>query len=318
MNNNTITFLIPIYPPHYVDIKVFLESFYKFNYKTQADIWFIFSNQEEKELFGEWKNSLILPDYLAQVPDRQQINIKKFYGLMQLQERYEYIIIIDAESELIKNIDLQTLCDTYYKEKKLYGNKTLYNTYPVINESLSFFKDNPDINTINLELYLWFNQLCIYKTDMLSHFFTVTDIQHTLQDVPVLAFDYYIFMFYLILYQNFTIIDLECTAPWSMLESNYIIPPPFHYIGDTTIPMYKKIQFYHCNPALQDVLNTQQIFLLIQKDKYTVYKQELKKKVFRRIANLFALFCIGKNNRQRRHRVRDTIQAKLLSMFSIS
>lgn len=249
---------MPVYPPHYQDAHNFIISMSKYNLDKQADIWLVFTNEADKQAFGDFPNCIILSPDLQNSADRCLINIKKFHGLMQLKNDYEYIIVIDAESEIIKNIDLQKMCNQFYYDKKLYGNSILDNSKGIIDASAHFFKENPKLKTINTDLYLWFNQPCIYKTSFLDDFFTITNIKDTLKDVPALAFDYYIYMFYLLLYKDFSIFDLKCTAVWGIIEGTSFVPQ-----DDT----YKKVSFYIANPELLPQLDNPNLFLLIQKDK---------------------------------------------------
>jgi hypothetical protein len=49
-------------------------------------------------------------------------DVKKFYSINELKNDYEYLIIADAESLIVKNVDVYDICTQYYNDKVLYGN----------------------------------------------------------------------------------------------------------------------------------------------------------------------------------------------------
>ena len=123
---NKVAFIIPTYPPHFNYAKNFLDTFRKNYLNLQADLFFIFSNESEAQEFGEYEYKIILPDELRIFENGGIINIKKFFALKSLQNQYDYYIVLDSESEIIKNVDLYSICNSIYETKKLYGN-TVWN-----------------------------------------------------------------------------------------------------------------------------------------------------------------------------------------------
>lgn len=73
-----IAFLVPIYPPHFKYAQNIIKTWKTTQLNEQSDIWFIFTNEEEKEKYGEWKNSIILPKEFRVFENRGIINIKKY------------------------------------------------------------------------------------------------------------------------------------------------------------------------------------------------------------------------------------------------
>lgn len=123
MNKETAV-LVPIYPPHFKFARNLIKSWHTNSLDTQSDIFFVFTSEEEKDEFGEWDNSIVLSEKLRNFSNNGIINIKKYYGLSQIKEKYEYVIVLDAESVFIRTIDLKQVCETYWNRKILYGNKT--------------------------------------------------------------------------------------------------------------------------------------------------------------------------------------------------
>lgn len=124
MNKKT-AFLIPVYPPHYKFARNLIESWKATRLEEQSDLWFVFTTEEEKNEFGEWEHGIVLPEPLRNFANNGMINIKKFYGLSRIKDKYEWAIVLDAESAFIRNIDLKQVCETYWNSRVLYGNYTI-------------------------------------------------------------------------------------------------------------------------------------------------------------------------------------------------
>lgn len=234
---NKIAFLIPVYPPHFKYAKSLNDSFKLHQLDKQSDLWFIFTDESEKEKFGEYNNSLILPKNLRNFQRSGIINIKKFYGLNKLKNKYEYIIVLDSESLFIRNINLKEICDDFWNKKVLYGNKVLPEGFERVNpikiSCRNHFNIEKEIK--NDDLYLWFNQPCIYRAETLDEFFNIISYKEKAADFSWQDFDYYIYMYYLLLYKDFIIEDLE-------IESNYgICEAGLDYL------FFKSDKYEHCN-----------------------------------------------------------------------
>lgn len=170
---NKVAFIIPTYPPHFNYAKNFLDTFRKNYLNLQADLFFIFSNESEAQEFGEYEYKIILPDELRIFENGGIINIKKFFALKSLQNQYDYYIVLDSESEIIKNVDLYSICNSIYETKKLYGN-TVWNfehigMCKIREQCKSHFKSNENFSTLaekEKDLYLWFSNLPVYKNEL--------------------------------------------------------------------------------------------------------------------------------------------------------
>ena len=114
MAKNKICFLIPTHLPRFERAYAFMRSFMDCGLKDQADLCFVFSNYSDEIAFlvkyGGGFRSIVLENELKSVRDYSGIvNIKKLYALYLLQQDYKYIIILDDESMIIKNINLNQL-----------------------------------------------------------------------------------------------------------------------------------------------------------------------------------------------------------------
>ena len=272
-----IAFLMPIFPPHYKYAKNFLESFEYYKLNKQADFYFVFSNEEDKstcKIKYEYK-SIILPEYLKDFGREQGIiNVKKLYGVYQLKDNYEYIIVCDSESLINKNINLLDICETFFNNKVLWGaiKYPCKEVESFTNACSSLFAEKDKID--DKGLCFWFNQLCIYKANTIDEFFEKANLKENITKLNFWHFDYYIYMYYLMLYHEFkphNIINIysDCSDKTCTLNVNYITK----YMNIATIEKYKEVK--------KLVGNKNKIFMLIQLDRIILNSNKLLENKFK-------------------------------------
>lgn len=260
---NKVAFVIPVYTPHFGNAKQLYNSYIHNNLNEQADFWLIFTNENEKEAFGEYKYSIVYNSKLG--VDRDGIiNKKKLYALNELKDKYKYIIILDSESLFIKNINILNICKQYFSNKILYGNKTNNEAIDYVNlvrnNCKRFYIKNNNFYKLNTDLYLWFNQPCIYNSSHIKHFFNVIDYDKNISNIKFIDYDYYIYMYYLILYHDFSICDMEITATLSDCQN--VLYSIFFNSNK-----YKRLNILLCSKFMFDYFDNKNLFLLIQLDK---------------------------------------------------
>ena len=195
------------------------------------------------------------------------VNVKKFYALELLKDKYEYIIILDSECEITKAINVYELCEKFYSDKILYGNEvfpnyTFFNANIIYKTCKKYFVGHKDLHKLNDKLYLWFNQLCIFKCEYLDDFFRITNITKQYEMLTFWDFEYYIFMYYLILYKDFKIVDMEVIASGGALECDSFYPK-------NGSRKYLSEPFMVCHLALYPYLNKENLFVIHHKDRIT-------------------------------------------------
>lgn len=263
MSTKKIAFVCPTHPPHFHFARSLLFSFKENNMHNQSDLWFVFTNFEEAEIFGDYDYKLVLTEENRVFDNNGIINIKKLWAVHTLQYKYEYIIAIDSESLFIREVDLYALCKDYFLSNVLLGNKILSLgkelTERVKNECKSFFSPE-DISILDSELYLWFNQPCVYKTSNLNKFFEITQINGRLKFFNWYQFDYYIYMYFLIIYDKFIIEDMEVESNYGACEATY---DPIFIKSNK----YKQLKIMMSSPVNLAIFNNPSLFLLIQMDR---------------------------------------------------
>ncbi|MBX7545697.1 hypothetical protein, partial [Helicobacter turcicus] len=277
-----ICIIMPIYPAHFGYANEFISSFFKYEFDKQADLIFVFTNEDElKEFkttnFKGYYKSLVLPEFLRVSKQQGIINIKKFFALLSLKDAYKYSLIVDSESEFIKSIDLLSLFDEFYAKKILYGNETRSNPSDIQNASKKFFEKKFIKKKFeNEKLYLWFNQPCIYKNAYLGEFFKAINMESykDLLALSFLSFDYYIYMYFLIFYKDFKVVNLDILSHYGALEAGC-----YHVFKSQK---FKQIPFLCSNPSLAKELCKEKLFLYIQKNgSYLAFKskEDLNKEI---------------------------------------
>ncbi len=258
-----ICFVCPTYPPRYEYAKQLLKSFKDNHLDEQADLYFIFSNEDDSLAFGDYPFKIILPNNtFASSRDALRkgiVTTKIFYGISTVYKEYEYAIRIDDDSLFIKNVNLKYLCDRFYSEKVLLGNKTsgtdLVKNIIHLSQLLLTKSENLSVAS---DLYFWFTQPCIFKSDLLDTFFEIINLKDNLFKFRWEQFDFVIFGYYLILYHGFLIVDACCPSVFSFTESKNITRD--------MLPQIKE-KVYQCRKEILPQLDNSNLFMLIHVDR---------------------------------------------------
>ena len=225
-----VCFIIPTYPPRYDYARNLLKSFFRYKFDKQADLWFMFTNQKERDEFWDYDYTVVLPDSLRVDKGKTIVNIKKMYALHELKNKYKYFIILDDEALFIKNVNVINLCNKYFENKLLYGNKCADSvsinkpTFNKLKISKDYQYDKKRMEYILDNLYLRWNNLSIFRWDDLDDFFEKINYSHaTLKEWERSAFFEMTYCYYLIVYKWWNVIDLWIEAYNSLLEYSWYI-----------------------------------------------------------------------------------------------
>lgn len=235
-----VAFLCPIHKPCFNFGYNLLSSFYNKKLNKQADFYFVFSNQEEADAFEFDTKKIVMPQTFNLKDNKGIITIKKFYGLSQIKDKYKYVIVLDDESLFYQKLNILNICENYFDNKILYGNNILETEYTdnfknlIIKETENNFVN---YHFSKLDQCLWFNQLCIYKTDNIDDFFEKINYKERFDTFKWYEFDYYLYMYYLIIFHNFKVVSLNSNAIWSFCDNSFDITD--EDIGED----YKKYKF---------------------------------------------------------------------------
>lgn len=255
---NKVAIIVPIYQPHYKFAQDLIESFYQCELNLQADMWFVFTNIKERDNFSSKYDyrSIVIPSNWN--VDRGIINRKKFFSIKSLYQFYKYMLVCDSESYFVKNVDLINLFDKYFADSLLLGNKTTYNASWILNRCLSHF--DPNFAKVTSNLYCWFNQLCIYNSSHIKSSFDIIKYDQLIDKIEYGDFDYYIYMYYLMIYHGFTVHDTGITSVVGAFEG-YLDPAKFSF------PEWIKSKIYGASFRNQYMADYPNFFMFFHKNR---------------------------------------------------
>lgn len=177
-------------------------------------IYFVFSNEEQKDKFTELVNSAAGSIPQGIVLDKSwlaygnQISVKKWYGCLALYKQYDVMAAIDCECEFYGyfNID-EVLTDVWEKETFLACNKSFFSKR-VLRKSLDVIglreKQLLYELTDNCSFYWWFNDIPVYLSDTFEEFWNWLlgkDSISIFNDWS--SFDYLVYVYWLTTEKNF-------------------------------------------------------------------------------------------------------------------
>ena len=133
---------------------------------------------------------------------------KKFWGLHEIMNQYDYIILVDSETRFIKGCDFAELAASIWDSNSMFASNISYNCFFGLRRcflTMGLY-DNPKLmqEMENYRYSFWFNELQIYKCSCLPGFFEWLDSFPKEKYLNEWAcFEYYIFFAYLFLEHDF-------------------------------------------------------------------------------------------------------------------
>lgn len=191
--------LVPIHPPHFHWAKKLLDSAGELE-----NIGLIFSTKEDASNFSHpfpYRSIIVDP-----IPDDRKfayIHNKKLNAVKQLQKEYDFISVIDAEAIFIKPTT-PYLGDIWNRNCFL-GNHSVDGARITSKIAKLCGYNNDD------DLYIWFNEIPVYKTSLLSGFFEWLSARENVLKDPE-AFDFLLFAIYC---------KFELGMTWRVLGTHY-------------------------------------------------------------------------------------------------
>jgi hypothetical protein len=218
-----IAFIIPIHPKHYNYIYNLLKIIDKFD--ITIELILVFSNDSDYSIF--LKKDKIKKIIIPNTNTGNIVTYKKFFALETFKEdkTYDYFIVCDAEITIIpENFNQENILDKInkiYESKIIYAGETHNDWVKDITKSSCNLVSNEDtlkIVTNNYSLYFWWSDLPVYKREHLTHFFNVIKYD----SINWFHFDHIIYLSYLILHDNFKIVNITpfINHNWSLESYN--------------------------------------------------------------------------------------------------
>ena len=125
MSLNKCAFIIPLHPKHFTYGKGILEK------TIDADIYFVFTTEKEKETFKVYNPklndsfALVLTDFIKDLRvlflNNGFVTVKKLYALSILYSKYDYIACVDSEIQFLKSEGFYEMMKDMSELKTIYG-----------------------------------------------------------------------------------------------------------------------------------------------------------------------------------------------------
>jgi len=237
---NKISFIIPVYPPHYH----YLKNLEKLDCsKLDFDIILVlsFKNDFIKLQTYNYKNNfkvIILEDYFNMtfiqnlINKRIIITFKKYFAMNLVRKRYLYCATVDSEIEFVNTTNVFDKFKTFCNNKKIIGSSINTNDYrhkliKDINLTSSVFFKEKDYNkliniTNNFNIYFWFSDIPIYDMSYIEEFFEFigfNDYNKFSEKITWSIFDYIPYVYFITLFKNYSLINIKdygLTREWSL------------------------------------------------------------------------------------------------------
>jgi len=212
--NNKCAFVIPLHPKHF-DYGYYI---YDFLIDKNVDLYFIFTNLEDKHNFNKKFDSnrkfLILSDYMdlnVITDNNSYAALKKLHGISILNSKYDYISCIDSEIKFINddnNYDYYKMMKNIVESKIICGGKSPSGSHinKIITDTLTIM---PDVRyheklkqlSNNFSIYTWWSNLPVYDCKKVIHFLewiNFSDITKlsSFNFFDDLAYNYFCVLFY--------------------------------------------------------------------------------------------------------------------------
>lgn len=229
-------FLIPVHPPHYN----FLDFLHKIPEHTDFDIILIIStfvdlNELQSLNLPNISSIIVMQEKVSEdlmnylLKNHGFITFKKWYGLNEIKNKYEYIAVVDSEIEIVNPINVYDKFKNFCDNKTVIGSTVKESNQNLrivkeINDVCKVFYENHDLEqfTNNSTFYFWFSDIPIYKSNILNDFLkfiNFEDYDEISKKLTWGLFDYIPYIFYCHLFNGYgkiDILDYGIKRNWSL------------------------------------------------------------------------------------------------------
>jgi hypothetical protein len=273
---NKCAFVIPLHPKHYEYGKYIINELQN----TDADLYFVFSNLTDKNLFQEKIGfdtklcCLILEDFVdLSIVGRTNsyVSIKKLYALSVLYDKYDFISCIDSEIKFINKTNFYDMMNNVVNNKKIIGGKITSRILPekgIIKDSLTRITEtsyHSELQRISQDfsIYTWWSNLPVCDCKIVKHFldwisFSNTNIDRFVWNV----FDDMLYNYFCILLYNYELVVIP-NIYHSLEFANTVV---IENVNNNICKLYwTNINAYKQNPQYYDNNNFYILFHLDRK-----------------------------------------------------
>lgn len=219
--NKKCAFCIPIYSNHFnYGYRILKEL----NEPMDADIYFIFTDENEKNTFTEFNKEslpfkfLILSNFInPNIVKKYNCfpSFKKFYALYELHKKYKYLSCIDCEITFIRKNNFYQMMESISNNKTICGgdirnDETSSATYKkIITDTLTRLVPNDVVSlkklSQNYNIYTWWSNLPVYDTSIVPYYLSWIGFDNStfVHKMTWYVFDDLLYNYYLLLKYNY-------------------------------------------------------------------------------------------------------------------
>jgi hypothetical protein len=190
--------IIPIHPPKFKWAYLLLDSYLEF-VNQPHELYFVFTNENEALDFKtNVKNPNSYKELILSHPLRNKnsiINVKKYFGLFTLKDKYDYIGVFDCESKFVRSCNLNEIYKDIATKKEFKANVASIGADIIkgIAEKLNLnYNKKLLLETDFYSVYWWFNEIPVYDMKYFSEF---ANWFYNLPNIDEIHSDYYCFDF---------------------------------------------------------------------------------------------------------------------------
>lgn len=276
--SNKVAFICPLYDmQNHFDLAYnLLKS--KIDLNIEADLWFIFTDNEQKDKFSKLIKNLnqelkylILPVTLDIY--KSKVTIKKMFALKQLMKEYDFLAAIDSESLFIKSVDFAIIFNEIWEnQSNLNSNISIDGIHILRNcyKAIGLYEDKILRKEFgNYKYNFWFNEIPIYKCDTLPDFFQwISNFSIEKWGNEWCCFEYYLYVAFLLKEKKFHLRKYKYYSPGGIME--YI----GHFSRKKQLKIMEKFQTHWTSNT--NVLNDS-IYMLfhLDRNKHSGYSNNL-------------------------------------------
>jgi hypothetical protein len=207
-----VAVVVPVHPPKFSDLDKLIESKHKFN--VDVDIHIVFCTSQT---LGQWNETArnLTSIYPTVYGGNQALKAhhpvfhKKYWLAEQIADRYEYLYMVDAEVQFIKEFDAYAVAKEIIDRKVVFGTQTCCGMYAVIPRDTMSRYSQEDQTFLRKKLqgtYTWFNEIPVLETKSMKEFLTEFKVTSTWNPTP--DFDQLDYQYFMILRYGWSVLDL--------------------------------------------------------------------------------------------------------------
>lgn len=233
-NKNKCAFIIPLHPKHYHYGYSILDEISN----SDADVYYVFSTVEDKDLFAKEVKPhhsfryLIFTDFtpVDSIDINSIVTIKKYYALSVLYDKYDYLCAVDSEIIFIRKTGFYDMMKGVAEQKMIFGGIPIDPGVfsirePIMHESLKRLTPKEDHDRLkavskNFTLYTWWSNPAVYECKDIPAFFKWIDFRkETLNRFVWNIFDNIVYNYYCILYTGYQLKEVPGENSLEFAES---------------------------------------------------------------------------------------------------